>query len=213
MKINRIALICLIIIIVTLYLLKKINDIASPILLEFATKDSYNVVNRIVNNSVNNAIENNFDIDRLFILSNDESNKLVSVDFDSIMLNKVVTIISLEIERQLCNIEEKKYEIPFMIIFKNSFLSNIGPKIPIKLKLIGGIQNNFETKITNYGINNALIELYLNLELRINVALPFVSNDIVFSNAYPLAIKLINGNIPEYYAGNATNPILSIPIK
>lgn len=213
MKNNRIALICLIIIIVTLYLLKKINDIASPVLLEFATKDSYNIVNRIVNNSVNNVIENNFDVDRLFILSNDESNKLVSVDFDSVMLNRVITIISLEIEKQLCNIEEKQYEIPFMIIFKNSFLSNIGPKIPVKLKLIGGIQNNFETKITNYGINNALIELYLNLELRINVALPFVSNDILFSNAYPLAIKLINGNIPEYYAGNTTNPILSIPIK
>ena len=109
MKINRIALICLIIIIVTLYLLKKINDISSPILLEFATKDSYNIVNRIVNNSVNNVIENNFDVDRLFILSNDETNKLVSVDFDSVMLNKVITIISLEIEKQLCNIEEKKY--------------------------------------------------------------------------------------------------------
>ena len=83
----------------------------------------------------------------------------------------------------------------------------------LSVKLIGGIINNFETKITNYGINNALIELCLKLELRISVALPFVSDDVVISNVYPLALKLINGNIPEYYAGNATNPLLSLPIK
>ena len=181
--------------------------------MDFALKDSYNTVNKIVNSAVNNVIENNFNMDELFILLNDKDGNVISIDFDSIMLNKVITLISLEIEKQLYNMEEKDYKIPFTVIFKNNFLNNIGPKVPIKVKLIGGIINNFETKVTNYGINNALIELCLKLELRISVALPFVSDDVVISNVYPLALKLINGNIPEYYAGNATNPLLSLPIK
>lgn len=211
--INKTAIIILISFCLSLYMLKRINDIASPILMDFALKDSYNTVNKIVNSAVNTVIENNFNMDELFILLNDKDGNVISIDFDSIMLNKVITLISLEIEKQLYNMEEKDYKIPFTVIFKNNFLNNIGPKVPIKVKLIGGIINNFETKITNYGINNALIELCLKLELRISVALPFVSDDVVISNVYPLALKLINGNIPEYYAGNATNPLLSLPIK
>lgn len=210
---NKFFLIIVIILCIVIYLLKKINDIANPILLEFVTKDSYNIVNKIVNNSINKVIEDNFDVDELFLLSNDSYGKIVSIDFDSVMLNKIVSLVSLEIEKQIHNLGDNDYKIPFTVIFNNSFLNNLGPKIPVKINLIGSVTNNFETKITNYGINNALIELYLELKLRVSVALPFISDEIIVSNVYPLALKLINGNIPEYYAGNSTNPILSIPIK
>lgn len=212
-NLTKITAIILIIILLTFYILKKISDIANPILLEFATQESYNTVTRIVNTSVNKVISSDFSVDDMFILSNDTDGKVISIDFDSIMINKIISSISLEIEKQLANLDSSDYQIPFMIIFKNSFLNNLGPRIPVKIKLVGSVINNFETKITNYGINNALIELYLKLELRINVALPFISDEIVISNTYPLAIKLINGNIPEYYAGNTTNPLLSLPIN
>ena len=117
--------------------------------MDFALKDSYNTVNKIVNSAVNTVIENNFNMDELFILLNDKDGNVISIDFDSIMLNKVITLISLEIEKQLYNMEEKDYKIPVTVIFKNNFLNNVGPKVPIKVKLIGGIINNFETKITN----------------------------------------------------------------
>lgn len=212
-NLTKITAIILIIILLTFYILKKISDIANPILLEFATQESYNTITRIVNTSVNKVISSDFSVDDMFILSNDTDGKVISIDFDSIMINKIISSISLEIEKQLANLDSSDYQIPFMIIFKNSFLNNLGPRIPVKIKLVGSVINNFETKITNYGINNALIELYLKLELRINVALPFISDEIVISNTYPLAIKLINGNIPEYYAGNTTNPLLSLPIN
>lgn len=212
-NLTRITIIMFIVILLTFSILKKISDIANPILLAFATQESYNTVTKIVNTAVNKTIDSNFNTDDMFILSNDLEGKIVSIDFDSIMINKITSLISLEIEKQLTNLDSNDYQIPFMIIFKNNFLTNLGPKIPVKIKLIGSVVNNFETKITNYGINNALIELYLKLELRINVALPFVSDEIVVVNSYPLAIKLINGNIPEYYAGNVTNPLLSLPIN
>ena len=212
-NLTRITIIMFIVILLAFSILKKISDIANPILLAFATQESYNTVTKIVNTAVNKTIDSNFNTDDMFILSNDLEGKIVSIDFDSIMINKITSLISLEIEKQLTNLDSNDYQIPFMIIFKNNFLTNLGPKIPVKIKLIGSVVNNFETKITNYGINNALIELYLKLELRINVALPFVSDEIVVVNSYPLAIKLINGNIPEYYAGNVTNPLLSLPIN
>ena len=92
--INKTAIIILISFCLSLYMLKRINDIASPILMDFALKDSYNTVNKIVNSAVNTVIENNFNMDELFILLNDKDGNVISIDFDSIMLNKVITLIS-----------------------------------------------------------------------------------------------------------------------
>ena len=109
--------------------------------------------------------------------------------------------------------EEKDYKIPFTVIFKNKFLNNIGPKVPIKVKLIGGIINNFETKVTNYGINNALIEVILKVQVVEQVILPFTSKKIEVELNVPVALKLIQGNVPNYYFnGTDSNTKLSIPI-
>lgn len=105
------------------------------------------------------------------------------------------------------------YEMPFGVIFNNSILTNISPKIPVKLNLIGSITSQIDTKITNYGINNALIEVYINLELDLRVILPFVSDKTTVKTSVPVAIKLIQGSVPEYYSNGLSSPSISIPIE
>ena len=55
----------------------------------------------------------------------------------------------------------------------NAFLSNLGPKILVKINLIGNVVSSVETKVRNYGINSALIEIYANIEVTEEVIIPF----------------------------------------
>ena len=64
---------------------------------------------------------------------------------------------------------------------------------------MGDISSSVSTKITNYGINNALIEVNLNIKLTIMSVLPFLSKKIKIDNSVPISIKMIEGNIPSYY--------------
>ena len=211
---NRISIVIVIIIIILFYILSKINKIASPILLAQAKESSYNIITKIINTSVNTITTNNLKTNDLFIITYDNSGDIIRIDFDSLIINKVLTEISLDIERNINKINNEIYKIPFGIVFKNSFLNNLGPQIPIKIKLVGSIVNNIETEITNYGINNALIEVYVSIDVNVQVVLPFISDKIKVSTLIPLAIKLIRGNVPEYYAGNNTsNPLVTIPIE
>jgi len=211
--INKIAIIFVIIMIITILVLNKVNKIANPILMVHAKANAYNTVTKIINNSVNDSIQN-LNVNELFIMSYDNNGEIISIDFDSIVVNKVLTSVSLAIESEINFIEEEAYQVPFGVIFKNSFFTNLGPNIPVKLRLVGSVVNDIDTKITNYGINNALMEVYIDIEVNVQVVLPFISDNITVKTLMPIAIKLVRGNIPEYYSGAlSTNPLLSIPIE
>ena len=105
------------------------------------------------------------------------------------------------------------YEIPLAYSYNNVFLSNISPKIPVKIHMIGNVNSNIRTKVTDYGINNALLEVYLDIEIELQVILPLLSSNIINKSSIPIAIKMINGDIPKYYSSNEKNNSLSIPIE
>lgn len=84
----------------------------------------------------------------------------------------------------------------------NSLLANIGPKIPLNLKTVGEVITNINTKITEYGMNNALIEVNIELEATTVIHMPFLSKKVTVKNTIPLTMEIIQGNIPSYYLGN-----------
>jgi len=120
----------------------------------------------------------------------------------------LINVITGNIQNDLTELEnsdiynDDKYviaEIPIGVIFENSFLKNIGPKIKIRLEIIGDVVSELQTEVKPYGINNALVELNIFLEAHARVVLPFVSKDIVVTNVIPISIYIVNGNIPESY--------------
>lgn len=210
---NKIGIIIIIIFLTVVLILRKINNSASPILIAYSKNDSYNLMTKIINESVNDVVLEYLDINDLFIMSYDNQGDLISIDFDSSIINSILTNVSLKIENKINDLNNNIYTIPFGVVLKNNFFSNFGPKIPVKLKLIGSIISNVRTNIKNYGINNALIELYVDVEVNVQVVLPFVSDSIKVTTSIPLALKLIRGNVPEYYANGATDSLISVPIQ
>ena len=81
----------------------------------------------------------------------------------------------------------------------NPFFANIGPKIPLNLKSLGNASADITTNITEYGMNNALIEISINLEATIIIQMPFLSKEVTINNKIPLTMELIQGSIPGYY--------------
>lgn len=84
----------------------------------------------------------------------------------------------------------------------NPFFSNLGPKIPLNLKTIGDATADITTNITEYGMNNALIEISIKLEATTIIHMPFLSKEVTITNTIPLTIELIQGTVPGYYINN-----------
>lgn len=234
---NKITIIIILLLISILVVFKIFNRFAKPIFMTYAKSETKKLATLIINNAVSKQVSENLTVDNLFNITNDKNGNITSISFNSVIVNKVLTTTTSSVELNLRYIQNgqvdlleipndvlisydkeklKKgivYEMPFGVIFNNSILTNISPRIPVKLNLIGSITSQIDTKITNYGINNALIEVYINLELDLQVILPFVSDKTTVKTSVPVAIKLIQGSVPNYYSNGLSSPSISIPIE
>lgn len=234
---NIITIIIVLIIISVLLGFKYINKKINPLFIKVANNETKKIATLIINDAVSKQLTNNLTFDNLFNIKEDNKGNIVSVDFNSIIVNKVLTTTTSTAILNLKYLEEGKiellelpdsiivsydkkdlkkgiiYRIPTGIIFGNTLLANIGPKIPVKFSLMGNVTSNIDTKVTNYGINNAVIEVFVNLNVELMVVLPLVTDEIVVSSKIPVAMKLIQGIVPEYYANSLNTPTLSVPIE
>ena len=88
----------------------------------------------------------------------------------------------------------------------NNFFNNIGPNIPVKISFARELETGFTTDVTEYGINNALLKLNINIKMNINVIMPIIMDNIENDFSIPISMKVIQGQIPSYYVdGLSTN--------
>lgn len=90
-------------------------------------------------------------------------------------------------------------EVPSGVIFDNYLLSSLGPKIPVKISLTGEFESYVSSDIVEYGINNAMVTININIKASEQVTLPFISKKIIVENKIPIFMSIVNGTIPNYY--------------
>ncbi len=206
-------------------LIKYFSDKAMPIFLSYAESETRKLTTLIINKAVTKQITNDMDVEDLFTVVKNNAGEIILIDFNSKNVTKILNSITNLVQLNLKAIEEGNidlielpdntldgyddnllrrgiiYEIPVGVISQSSFLGNLGPKIPVKLNLIGDVITGINTDVREYGINNALIDVNINIEVTTRINLPFVSNEITVNNKIPIATKVIQGQIPNYYLG------------
>ena len=78
---------------------------------------------------------------------------------------------------------------------------------------MGEVISNVETQITNYGINNALLQTNINIKLTEKVLLPISSKEINVEYNIPISLKMIQGSIPNYYFNGIESKSIVVPTK
>lgn len=229
-KKNRLLICIIILILVSIMSFSFINyysNKALPLLLTYAESETRKLVILVINKAVTKQI-NNVDTDDIFEVTYNSAGEVILVDFNSKRTSQALSMITSLVELNLRAIEEGKIdmlelpdnslssfdtellskgiilEVPLGVISGSSLLSNVGPKIPVKLSLIGDVSSGFSTEVVEYGINNALIKVYIDVKVDARVVMPIISDDISISASIPIAMKVIQGKIPEYYMNGFT---------
>ena len=102
------------------------------------------------------------------------------------------------------------YMVPMGMIFNNVFLYNLGPKIPVKIEYSGNVGLDVKTSVKEYGINSALIEVYVYVEVTQRTILPFTSKDTKLISKIPIVLRVVKGSVSNYISNN--NPSYSLPL-
>jgi len=83
----------------------------------------------------------------------------------------------------------------------STLFANVGPTIPIKLLFSSGMNSDIDVDVSEYGINNAIIKTYFNININEQITMPVSSKRKKISIKKIISVDIIKGEIPDYYTG------------
>lgn len=220
---NLIAIFIILLTTITFLVFAYIKKQIMPSIYKYGTTEATKFSNIIINSAIDKYISSQMETKKLFDIIYDTNNEIKIINLNTNLINSYTVKVAKSIQKNLKYIEQgniqkveylsdlketydeknlKKGIIFYLnagFIFNNPIFSNFGGKIPIKLALTGDITNNIKTEVDNYGINNAIIKIYINIKITQQIILPFSAKDIVVETKIPLITKIINGTVPNYY--------------
>jgi len=196
-------------------------------LIRSATLEVNRITSIIVNNGVRKYLNTNRDLDIIDIVRNE--GKIEIIRYNTTNVNKISMDISNSIEQDinymilgdfdkidfsLSKITDSYYDkiddglvlgVSIGNITGNSFLANVGPRIPLKLEMVSNVNVEIKNEITEYGMNNALMEVYIEISVNPVIVMPFMSKEINVVNKIPIITEIIQGDIPDSYFNSGGN--------
>lgn len=232
-RISRIIILIIILIFFFTYTLYSIyNKKITPKIIDVAEMKLQKFTESFLSNNIGYDILNDEIIKDILVINKNNDDEILYVDYNLDQAYLVLDIVTKKLDSLIndlengqvenlddANIENSKYglimKIPMFIASDYALMANMGPTIYLKINFTGSILTNIKSKITNYGMNNALVELYVTIKINEELMAPVVNKTLNIEYDVLIASQVINGRIPEYYGGliTGTSNILSIPIE
>ncbi len=189
------------------------------------------LVDQFFNELITNEVINQNSIKDILDITKNQKGEILTVNYDLEKSYKILTDVSKILKEGLIDLQNGKIkvtfynrylkngknglvlDVPFFISSKNIFLNNLGPKIPIMINFSETLLTNLKTKVTNYGFNNALLEVYITVEMQKIIITPIEKQNDKLNYDILIGALVVNGSVPEFYDGlyEYESGILDIP--
>ncbi|APH05914.1 sporulation protein YunB [Bacillus weihaiensis] len=191
-----------------------VDRIIEPLLITMIKTEVNELTTSTITNSVRNSVSK-VNMDDLIIIRDKGDGYSPTYSFNQTSYNKILADVSDELSNELGKMTNQldgnheastTYSIPLGVITDNSLLSNLGPDIPIELFIVSDVTPEIKTTLTSSGINNTFLELFIHLNVGVQVAIPSYTDRQVVTTDVKIGDIFIPGEVPEYYGGNENNP-------
>ncbi len=135
----------------------------------------------------------------LIIPHKDNENKIVFMQANIVMVNKLAAEAILKVQHRLESMRKETFEIPLGQILGSSLLATHGPKIAFKLLPIGTVNVQILDDFMQAGINQTRHKIYLNVICEMQIVFPFIATETNVETKVPIADNIIIGPVPDSY--------------
>lgn len=213
---NGLVIILLMIISLTAFFFRQYSLHVCPKLIEMTKFNIDKFTNKAIVTKFDKDVLKEIDLDSILMLTKNSEGEIVTIDYNLentyALLAKWINELTVDMQN-LGKIEIEYYDsnlsslnnsiilsYPMGLASDSLLLNNLGPRIPIKINLLNNVMTNVHTKVSDYGINALLVEMYVIIDLKHQIIGTSIED---FSYHYEILIasKLIQGKIPTYYGG------------
>ena len=209
----------ILVILFTIFLLSKFTNHLNHSLIQISTNEITRVTYRFITDKLNSSIFNHTNLEDILILEKNKQDEILYVDFNLeqayLVLDEVSGILTDAFalldggDVSVAYLDEDlSHELGSMVLsipignsFQNMYFYNLGPRVPVRIHFIGSVLTNLKTKVTDYGLNNALVELFVHIEFKTQIMSPFDVEEITLKYDAVIASVMIEGEVPNFYGG------------
>ncbi|MGM7681033.1 sporulation protein YunB [Cytobacillus sp. Hm23] len=215
-----------------------INKGITPTLMDVAEKESERIATLVINNAVNKQIKEGMETEGLTNnVTTDEDGYIYITNIDTGVINSISAQITNRVQQNLAKVRKgnvNELEVPDVdietegdeegngVIFNiplgqatnNALLGNLGPSIPVLFYMVGSVKPNVIYEMEPWGINNVLLIVKVELEVNVQVVIPFATETVPVTTDVILVSKVFQGKVPDFYNGGGdTPPSIEIPMN
>ena len=206
-----------------LYLTSLAGKGLEQVIINYATVETERIANVILNDVVN--VDEDYFNEDLFEISRDNDGNIELINFDTKVTNSLLKDINDKAMKRLTALEKGDTtdlelsdflkgtrltflddgvvcDIPIGSLFHNGLIVNLTTSIPIRFSFIGTVSSNIVTDVKEYGFNNALIEVGIEVTIKEKITMPHSTESIPITTKVNLTTQIIQGSVPNYYNGS-----------
>lgn len=219
-------------------LIYYINEQLTTTYLQYAEVQTNKIASMVINKAINSRISNTLDVNDIIEEVPSDSTTMVTTRFNTEIINRVLADTNQLVQAHLEQAEQGDFSsLPYLddieydkqtmedqggVVFfvpmgqatNIPLIGNLGPKIPIRFHVIGNVQSNVVPSITKFGINNAYVEVNIHIKVNVQIIVPLASKMSTVEQSIPVAMGIVQGQVPYIYTGGDGDaaPSIEVPL-
>lgn len=184
----------------------------TPVAQSVATGKAKYIMSDFINSSVVEDMENSGDIySQITKVERNEKNEISAIYTDMKKINFLKSHIASLIQNKIANFKEKTFWISLGTLSGFEILNGKGPKVPMKISIVGNVFTNFNNKFSNAGINQTIHQIYVNIHTKICVTIPGSTCTSESDDEILVSETVIVGKVPRVYSCSGNLDLCKLP--
>ncbi len=186
-----------VIVLVCILIIKIVDGYFGNSVESYVQNKAYIYTTSLIEQAIREDVVNDLDPTTLIFVDTIDGteNIVVNTKQTNMIMGNVMRKVSKEIEK----IEDFNLKLPLGLVFSDTLATMFGPQFNIHIRPMSSVKVDIKSRLTEFGINNTLLEVVLLTEVRFQTIIPFQKKELVVATELPLLIEIISGDIPRYY--------------
>ena len=134
-------------------------------------------------------------------ISYDENGKIASMVYDTVELNRLLSVLELTATDALSG-KQNTVSLPLGTLIGTELLSGRGPNIPLRISALGYVQAACSSEFSSAGVNQTQHRIVVTVTATVNVYVPFYADNFTVTREFFIAETILVGEVPNTLLGS-----------
>ena len=134
-------------------------------------------------------------------ISYDENGKIASMVYDTVELNRLLSVLELTATDALSG-KQNTVSLPLGTLIGTELLSGRGPNIPLRISALGYVQAACSSEFSSAGVNQTQHRIVVTMTATVNVYVPFYTDNFTVTREFFIAETILVGEVPNALLGS-----------